>query len=142
MAAESNLIIRVNRPLRDIFNQSMTGATTTHGGIVDRYYDGPRRDLWVEFKARKSMPRDGLIGGVSNKGDGKYRTLQFEWMCRRWRNCLNAGQVPNVIGVIGLPNNRAVIQIDPGEWEHGSPADEAVPISEVSAWIRSFTTGP
>lgn len=136
---ESTLIKAVNRGIpKSIHHQSMTGATMTSNGVPDRYYDGPRRDLWVEFKLRTAMPRDGLVGGVDNSKNGCYRTLQYEWMLRRWGNCF--GVRSNVIGVIGLPNKMAVIQTEPEQWMHGSPVQAAVSIREVSEWIIAFTT--
>lgn len=136
---EKLLIQAVNRPLpKTLHHQSMTGASMTMNGIPDRYYDGSKRDGWIEFKQRDSMPRSGLVGGVDNKKDGCYRTLQFDWMRRRWSNCIAAGVTPNVFGIIGLPNKTAVIQTTPTEWEHGSSISGAVSYKEISAWITAF----
>jgi hypothetical protein len=140
MGAERRLIDAVHRGLpREIHKQSNTSGAATFNGIPDYYYDGPKSDLWVEYKALESMPRSGMVGGVDAKKRGCYSPLQNQWMERRWRNSQNLLPVPNVVGIVGLPNRTAVIQTSPTDWREGSSITQAIPIQEVIAWLRSFT---
>jgi len=123
---ESGLIAAVNRKLVGLYTHSNTGSSMFNNGLPDRYYDGPAGDLWVEYKQLRNMPRSGMAVG-------DYSALQLKWMNRRF---VNSGNVPNVIGVVGLPNRTAVIQRTPGEWEGGSHVSLAVPLMEVSLWIQ------
>lgn len=122
---ESGLIAAVNRPLV-LYSHSNTGSSMNTNGLPDRYYDGPAGDLWVEFKMLQHMPRNSTVVG-------EYSALQLKWMKRRY---VYSGFVPNVIGVVGLPNRTAVIQRTPEEWEGGSHVSVAVPLKEVSIWIQ------
>jgi hypothetical protein len=123
---EKQLIAAIVKRLpKHIHSQSMTGASTTTNGTPDRYFDGPLRDLWVEFKQLKAMPKNGVARGA-------YTPLQIAWMRRRWDN---GG---NVVGMVGLPNRRVCLQLLPSEWDGGMPVDEAVSIEEAAAWIADF----
>ncbi len=104
-----------------IHSQSMTFGSLSMNGTPDRYFDGPRGDLWIEFKQISATPRDGLVGGVDDKKRGCYSALQFRWMERRWK----AGK--NVLGVIGLPDKRVVIQRTPSAWKNKTPIEDALP---------------
>ncbi len=104
-----------------IHSQSMTFGSMSMNGTPDRYFDGPAGDLWIEFKQISAWPRDGLVGGVDDKKRGCYSTLQFRWMERRWK----AGK--NVLGVIGLPDKRVVIQYYPSAWKNKSSIEDALP---------------
>lgn len=114
--------------------QSMTGAAMTGNGVPDRYYDGPLGDLWVEYKMLTSMPRSGVAVGA-------YTPLQLAWMERRYTNSKNRLPVPNVVGIVGLPNRTAVIQTAPTEWRNGSPVSAAKPLDEVARWIHATCGG-
>ena len=133
---ESNVISNVITKLPKIIHtQSMTFGSRSFNGTPDRYFDGPARDLWAEFKYVDAIPRDRLVGGVDTKKRGCYSPLQFDWMVRRLRN---GG---NVIGIIGLPNRTAVIQQTPEEWQNKSSIDGAVPFAAVAEWIRKYCMG-
>lgn len=123
---ESQLIAAINRPLVGVYTHSNTGASMSTNGLPDRYYDGIAGDLWVEYKMLRHMPRSGIVVG-------EYSALQLHWMKRRF---VNSGNVPNVVGIVGLPNKTAVIQRTPSEWEEGSHVDLARPRKEVSIWIQ------
>lgn len=118
-----------------VHSQSMTFGSRSFNGTPDRYFDGPVSDLWVEFKYVDAMPRSGKVGGVSDAKRGCYSTLQYEWMCRRFAN---GG---NVLGIVGLPDRTAVIQIDPAQWLDGSSIQTALPWLEVARRIEHFCTG-
>lgn len=123
---ERDLYRAVDRHLpATLFRQSMTGAAMTGTGVPDRYYDGVIRDLWVEYKMLRAVPRSGTVIGA-------YSARQLLWMQRRWE----AGH--NVLGVVGLPTGMACIQSCPGEWLHGTDVNAAVPLNKVSEWIAVY----
>lgn len=133
---ETNVITNVNRKLpKEIHSQSMTFGSQSFNGTPDRYYDGPKADLWVEYKYVDAMPRDKMVGGVNDKKRGCYSTLQHDWMVRRWNN---GG---NVIGIIGLPNRTVVIQDRPEDWFNKSSIAAAVSYAEAAEWIRKYCLG-
>ena len=139
---EKNLYQSVDRKLpTEIHRQSMTGASTSCRGTVDRYYDGPCGDLWVEYKSLDHMPRSGLVGGVNASKKGCYTPQQYDWMLRRYNNSLSLPHGPNVVGIVGLPNRTAVIQRTPTEWCEGSPTSAAVTIQEIANWIQERCGG-
>jgi hypothetical protein len=123
----------------------MTFGSLSQNGTPDYYYDMDtdiqfkRPDLWVEYKQLSAMPRSGLVGGVDAKKKGCYSPLQFKWMERRYNNCLP--HLSNVIGIVGLPNRTAVIQLTPTAWCKGSPVSEARPLKEIALWICEWCGG-
>ena len=126
MRLEKELYQAVDKLLHvTIHKQSMTGASMAANGTPDRYYDGSKADLWVEYKLLKGIPRDGIVRG-------EYTALQLRWMERRYR----VGK--NMVGIVGLPNRTAVIQATPLEWGEGSPIVNAMTLKEVACWIESF----
>lgn len=136
---EKRMIEAINNRLpKPFYSHSNTGSSMTSNGLPDRYYDPVGGvDLWVEYKVRDTVPRNGLVGGIDNKKRGYYSTLQYEWMVRRYNNSLAHGR-PNVVGIVGLPNRTAVIQTTPTEWREGSPITLAIPLKEVSLWIAAY----
>lgn len=123
---EKNLIQRIVRRLpRDIHSQSMTFGSQSFNGTPDRYFDGTKRDLWVEFKQLKSNPRSGIAVG-------EYSELQLAWLERRW----NAGR--NAVGMVGTVEGRVCIQTTPEQWRYGSPVTEALTVQEAAKWIEDF----
>lgn len=140
---EKNLIKAINNRLpKKLHSQSMTLGSLTQNGTPDRYYDGTLNDLWVEYKQLEAMPRSGLVGMVDPKKRGCYSPLQYDWMLRRYNNCIAAYKQPNVIGIVGLPNRTAVIQYTPDEWLHGSPVSHAQSYDDVAALILAFVGPP
>lgn len=136
---EKALIKAINRKLpKSIHHQSMTFGSMSMNGTPDQYYDGPSRDLWVEYKMLKSMPRSGLVGGVDAKKQGCYSPLQFDWMERRYIHARSLLPVPNVIGIVGLPNRTVVVQTTPTEWREGSSISKAISLEEVITCITVF----
>ncbi len=126
----------VNNALpKTVHKQSMTAASMTANGIPDHYYDGTERDLWNEFKFwERSLKSSSIVGGVDANKRGYYSPLQYAWMSRRWA----VGR--NVIGMIGLPDNRVVIQRTPGEWVHGTDLSTTPTYTakEAAAWVINF----
>jgi hypothetical protein len=113
--------------------QSMTYASLSRNGTPDHYYDGAGSDLWVEYKMLRAMPRSGIAVG-------DYSAQQLDWMERRYANAKQNDplHMPNVVGIVGLPNRTAVIQRSPTEWRKGSPITEALPLKEIAQWITAF----
>jgi hypothetical protein len=129
---EGGLRKSINSKLpRIIHRQSMTNASLSCNGTPDDYYDGPARDFWIEWKMLKSLPRSGIVVG-------DYSPLQLHWMERRYRNSNHLPHGPNMLGIVGLPNRKAVIQRTPTEWREGSPLTEAISLGEVTAWVTNF----
>lgn len=108
-----------------IHRQSMTYGTMSFAGTPDKYYDGTKQDLWIEWKCLRHMPRSGIV-------IGEYTQLQLDWMTRR----LRAGS--NIIGVVGLPNKLVCPQFHPGQWEKGTPATGAIQMRELASWVIDF----
>lgn len=94
-----------------VYHHSNTFSSMTSNGIPDSYFDGPERDLWVEWKQIVNWPRDGLVGGVAADKRGCFTPQQYDWMTRRWQ------RGGNVIGVVGLPDGCAVVLHTPTEWQ-------------------------
>ncbi len=140
---EKNLIKAINNRLpRKLHSQSMTFGSASMNGTPDRYYDGSKDDLWVEYKMLDAMPRSKLVGGVDAKKKGCYSPLQYDWMCRRYNHCLAAGRTPNVIGIVGLPDRTAVIQFTPDEWLNGTPVSSTQSFDDIAKMILSFVGPP
>lgn len=134
MRNEKQLIDAVMRRIpKSVHSQSMTSASLTSNGTPDRYFDGPKGDLWVEFKYIDAWPRSAVVGGVHASKRGCYSPLQYSWMKRRWDH----GR--NVLGVIGLPDGTAVVQDNPDDWLEGSTMFAKRPIQEVADCILDFT---
>lgn len=95
-------------------------------GTPDYYYDGPVRDLWIEYKLLKTAPRDGNVRGALT-------ALQLAWLERRYRL-----PMPNVAVIVGLPNRTVAVQRTPAEWESGTPVSTLIPLEEAAAWITDF----
>jgi hypothetical protein len=113
----------------------MTGVT--FNGTLDRYYDGTRADMWVEYKAWPSMPRDGTIcvkpkPNVKKQPQGRLSPNQLRWATRRW----NTGK--NAAVVVVLPNRMALILKTPVQWTNSVPIAGAVSIEEVARWITDY----
>jgi hypothetical protein len=123
---EKNLISRINRRLpRSIHHQSMTFGSQSFNGTPDRYYDGSRRDLWVEYKQLKTAPRSGIAVG-------EYSELQIMWMERRYK------RGKNVVGMVGTSSGLVCIQTTPEQWRDGSPLSSAVSVEDAAKWIEDF----
>lgn len=128
---ERQLIDAIHRRLpMSLFRQGMTGAAMTGNGVPDYYYDGPKSDLWIEYKQLKAMPRNGVVNALA-----LVTPLQSRWLHRRSRNGQNAAIC------VGLPNKRAVLFTEAfdgtGLVTH-APATDARTYNEVAAWICDF----
>jgi hypothetical protein len=102
---EANFVRSVNKLLPvGIYHEGMSNPY--RGGTPDRWYDGPKNDLWVEFKWFASLP-PRIIPNLS--------PLQKAWLERAHRN----GR--NVAVILGSPDgcyiytNMAWLQVIPRE---------------------------
>ncbi len=121
---ESGLRAAVKRHVpRTIHRQSMTAASGTYAGTPDDYFDGPKTDLFVEFKMLRGIPRTGIIVPELSE-------LQRQWLRRRYGR---GGS--RVAVVVGLPTKTAALLLHPDEWDDGVVVSKAVPLKEVAAWI-------
>lgn len=125
---ERQLIDAIHRRLpKTLHRQSMTMGSLTQNGTPDYFYDGPKSDLWIEYKQLRSIPRDFIIQAPLTE-------LQRRWLNRRYKH----GQ--NVRVVVGLLRHRAVILHYPAQFEQGISLIETGSLSydEVARWISDF----
>lgn len=136
---EKRLIAAVHRQLpKTLHHQSMTGAAMTGNGIPDHYYDGPRSDLWVEYKALDKAPKGGIVcvtplEGVKKQPKGRLTPMQLRWLERRARYGGNA------FVVLSWPGGNAVV-LPSTQWQRAVDITGVgtASISEVAAWICEF----
>lgn len=123
---ERQLIDAIHRRLpKSLHRQSMTLGSLTSNGTPDYYYDGPRSDLWVEYKQLKSMPRNKIVDC------GRLLTpLQQQWIVRRHDNGKNA------VVIVGLPNKTGLLLAEPW-W---APIGESRSYNWLANWIIGFCT--
>ena len=119
-----------------LHRQSMTG--TVFNGTLDRYYDGPAGDAWVEYKQIAAWPRDKTfcVMPLSKKEQprGHLTDKQLRWLERRW------GFGRNAAVVFGLPDKTAMILDTPDLWRqhfHCTPTMNGVTREEVAKWLMS-----
>jgi hypothetical protein len=111
---EQQLYSAVDKLLpKGLHTQSMTGLSTT--GTLDRYYDGPLGDFWIEWKQLKAWPRRGAFNVMpiplaKKQPDGHLTDKQLRWLERRY------GFGRNAAVIIGMPDKTAVILDTPRLW--------------------------
>lgn len=66
---------------------SMKNHNEYNGGIADCWYDGPRADLWVEYKFITIPKRPSTLIAV------ELSDLQKQWLRNRWTNGRNVAVV-------------------------------------------------
>lgn len=121
---ERALIDAIHRRLpRSLHRQSMTFGAMTQNGTPDYWYDGTRRDLWVEYKQLRSLPRSGIV-----QLSKLLTPLQAAWIKRRYATGCN------VRVMVGLPGKRAIMV----ENAETASVQEAVTYDEVAKWICDF----
>ncbi len=145
--SEANYRERVRKRLKG--NDALHWEANTGGmnsnGRPDTYIDGPRSDLWVEWKYVDAMPRSGIVDispkeGAKKQPRGRLSPLQLRWLERRRNNAV-ALREGNAVAIAALPDGRAVVMTTPTEWRKGVPVDRAKSIEEVVAWVSEFCGG-
>ena len=89
-------------------HQQATTGLLYNNGTPDRYLDGPKSDLWIEFKQFDTLPRDGTasvapVPGKKQQPKGHLTELQRRWLQRRDRHGKNAWVIA------GLPDRRVLV---------------------------------
>lgn len=76
-------------PLSQLHREKM--ANPYRGGTADHWYDGPKGDLWIEWKFIRVPKRDTTsICLIEPYGKSALSELQQEWLRERYRNGRNA----------------------------------------------------
>lgn len=101
---------------------------TYRGGTPDFYYEGPRSQLWVEYKHFGSYPRNWSV--ITDERRGLTR-LQQNWLRRAHRN----GHRTAVIAK--HPRGYALFIGD--DWEDGVPDKSNCTTLEIAKWITYQT---
>lgn len=126
---ERQLIDAIHRRLpKSLHRQSLTMGAMTQNGTPDYYYDGPRRDLWIEYKQIDHIPRDKVVVPALTE-------LQKRWLERRWKHGKNAKVV------VGLPDKRALRFEYPAQYRGISlngVGGRSYSYDEVARWILDF----
>ena len=75
---ESRFVRAINKLLpSDIYSEGM--ANPYRGGTPDRYYEGCRNSIWIEFKYSKDVPATWRISDALS-------SLQKKWLRRAQKN--------------------------------------------------------
>lgn len=132
MKPEARFVLRVHDKMRGLHHQSM--AFTYTNGTPDQYYDGSRRDLWVEYKWLAQPPQRSFVPKLSE--------LQDQWLSRRWASGRNAWVI------VGFPATRQAtlakagfILIGPDQWSAVDPRSltpltPAAIAAEIEAYVQ------
>lgn len=136
---ESDLYRGVDKFLPDaLHRQSMTGVT--FNGTIDRYYDGPLSDFWIEYKQLSAWPRRQAFNVMpiplaKKQPPGHLTDKQLRWLERRY------GFGRNAAVIIGMPDKTAVILSTPQMWRNDFNCAPSVPFNctreEVAQWLMS-----
>ena len=85
MGKEAGYVRSVNKHLpREVYTES--NANPYRGGTPDRYYEGDKDDLRVEFKFYETLPPVIDLLRCTAKTKPKLSKLQQDWLIRAHRN--------------------------------------------------------
>lgn len=113
---ESDLYKGVDKFLPEkLHRQSMTG--TVFNGTIDRYYDGPLSDYWIEYKQIAAWPRRKAFNVMpiplaKEQPRGHLTDKQLKWLERRY------GFGRNAAVIFGLPDKTAIVLDMPAKWHN------------------------
>lgn len=114
----------------DVHREGM--ANPYRGGTPDNYYDGPKSDLWIEYKYVTKFPR--VLDLLKPTTKPHLTPLQQLWLDRRYDN---GGNAAVIIG----SREGGLILINKG-WNTLICREEAFQElktkKEVAAWITGF----
>lgn len=129
------LALKHRIPKGEMHAQSMTGLT--FNGTLDKYFDGPKADMWCELKVWPTeAPRSGMINvgphdNVKKQPRGCLSPPQLRWALRRWQHGKNAV----VIVAVG---RKALILDHPDQWTSDVPISGCISFEEAAAWIADY----
>lgn len=107
-------------------------GTGFSAGTPDRWYDGPARDLWVEYKFYPTIPSNLDL-------TKKLTPLQQRWLNRA------SGNGRNVAVICGFPGGKGIILPDLS-WHQTQTKNwllsNFISVKEVAYWITEFTCTP
>lgn len=101
---EASWVKKLNKqePLKNIYSCGMGSMFVN--GLPDRYYEGPFKPLWIEFKhIKKETHRFNALDEIT--------VLQRQWLTRCYRN----HNYPLVI--VGISLTKGFILDRPADWE-------------------------
>lgn len=85
---ESRFIDRVHRQLSEkVYKQAFTSKFSN--GTPDRYYEGPKGVLWIEYKYIDKLPNVVNLTDISKKPC--LSKLQQNWLIRAHKNNIQVG---------------------------------------------------
>lgn len=104
------------------------------GGVADVWYDGPVRDLWVEYKFIAVPKRDDTVIDLVGGKKPTMSKLQQDWLADRYRH----GR--NVAVIVGCKDGGALLR--DLEWlDPISAADfrrQTQPRKALATWINEY----
>lgn len=112
-------------------------GTGFSNGTPDRWYDGPARDLWVEYKFLQEIPP--VVRLADRSARVKLSALQQRWLNRASRNGRNTAVI------VGVPGGKGLILPDLS-WHQEIKRDwlssNLIGVKEIAYWITEFTCTP
>lgn len=141
MGKEADYIQAVNKHLPpEIHSEGM--ANPYRGGTPDRYYEGNKAPLWVEYKYLAKLPPIIDLLRYTEKTEPMLSKLQQGWLRRAHGN----GQpVAVIVGCSETVGGRKGGVIFPGtSWDKPISRDGFIQLmwtpKEIAAWITTYTT--
>lgn len=128
---EGRFYAAVERPLKALGIHCEGMANPYRGGTPDRYYEGPKGGLWVEYKWYNSLPAKevSLVAGKTPK----LTDLQQRWLNRAHSNGVK------VLVIVGFPgkqrDKKSGFILGSKTWMNPLPANEYETFSLSSAEI-------
>lgn len=98
-----------------------------NGGIADCWYDGPRADLWIEYKFIEIPKRDGTLIDLVGGKDPTLSDLQQKWLADR---AANRRRVAVIVGC-----KEGGVWYMPFEWRIACTARDFRGFLKPRAWI-------
>lgn len=136
---ETTFIARVHRHLPPTVYR-MKNHNPYVGGVADMWYDGPKGDLWVEYKWLVPPKRDDTMVSLVEGKNPMLSHLQQQWLEDRWKS----GR--QVCVTIGTPDG-VIFMRSPGtwtvSWSAGDLREEAKdwPVKRWADYIKDVVGG-
>lgn len=133
---ETVFIQSVHRHLRrEVY--AMKNHNEYNGGIADCWYDGPRGDLWVEYKFLELPKRATTLIDLCGGKNPPLSHLQQQWLADR---AFNGRSVAVVVGC-----KEGGVWFDPMQWTKPLTTDAfrqaLVSRNRIADWIGSIVYG-